>query len=85
MMSASYGSTPHTFPPFQHPSHELLRENGFVWTVYHKYHAKCLKGKVFYVVTSIEDTIVGVQVRWDFADTGNSGISFFIFLPKQNI
>lgn len=44
-MSASYGSTPHTFPPFQHPSHELLRENGFVWHVYHKYHAKCLKDR----------------------------------------
>lgn len=44
-MSASYGSTPHAFPPFQHPSHELLRENGFVWHVYHKYHAKCLKDR----------------------------------------
>ena len=41
----SYGSTPHAFPNFQHPSHELLSENGFVWHVYHKYHAKCLKGR----------------------------------------
>lgn len=46
MLSASYGSygsTPHTFPNFQHPSHELLQENNFVWHVYHKYRAKCLK------------------------------------------
>jgi hypothetical protein len=33
------------FPVFQHPSHELLRENGFVQQKYHKYHAKALKGK----------------------------------------
>ena len=42
----SYGSTPHSFPNFHHPSHELLQENNFVWHVYHKYHAKCLKGKI---------------------------------------
>ncbi|GAB1607282.1 la-related protein 1B isoform X2 [Argonauta hians] len=36
-------SAPQTFPQFQHPSYELLREKNFVWTVYHKYHAKCLK------------------------------------------
>jgi hypothetical protein len=40
----SYGSTPHAFPNFHHPSHELLKDNGFVWHVYHKYHSKCLKG-----------------------------------------
>jgi len=43
LLSASVGSAPHSFPNFQHPSHELLRENGFVWQVYNKYHAKCLK------------------------------------------
>lgn len=43
MLSASYGSTPHAFPNFEHPSHQLLKENNFVWHVYHKYHAKCLK------------------------------------------
>jgi hypothetical protein len=42
-LSVSVGSAPHAFPNFQHPSHELLRENGFVWQVYNKYHAKCLK------------------------------------------
>ena len=44
-MATSYG-TPiaQSFPKFQHPSHELLKENNFVWQVYHKYHAKCLKG-----------------------------------------
>jgi hypothetical protein len=41
MMSSSYGSygsTPHAFPAFHHPSHELLKDNNFVWHVYHKYH-----------------------------------------------
>lgn len=41
----SYGSTPHAFPNFHHPSHELLQDNGFVWHVYHKYHSKCLKDR----------------------------------------
>jgi len=45
-LSSSVGSAPHSFPNFQHPSHELLRENGFVWQVYNKYHARCLKGTV---------------------------------------
>ncbi|KAG0257101.1 La ribonucleoprotein domain member 1B [Actinomortierella ambigua] len=33
----------HSFPAFQHPSHELLHENGFVQHKYYKYHAKALK------------------------------------------
>ncbi|RUO96691.1 hypothetical protein BC936DRAFT_141611 [Jimgerdemannia flammicorona] len=33
----------HSFPAFQHPSHELLRENGFIQHKYYKYHAKALK------------------------------------------
>ena len=33
----------HSFPNFQHPSHELLRENGFVQHKYYKYHAKALR------------------------------------------
>lgn len=44
-LATSYGSLPNTFPNFRHPSHKLLKENNFVWHVYHKYHAKCLKGK----------------------------------------
>jgi len=32
-----------SFPAFQHPSHELLRENGFIQQKYYKYHAKALK------------------------------------------
>ncbi|KNC97999.1 uncharacterized protein SPPG_06417 [Spizellomyces punctatus DAOM BR117] len=31
------------FPAFQHPSYELLRENGFIQHKYSKYHAKALK------------------------------------------
>lgn len=30
-------------PYFQHPSHELLEENGFIQHKYHKFHARCLK------------------------------------------
>ncbi|XP_072611374.1 la-related protein 1B isoform X6 [Vulpes vulpes] len=37
-----YGCTPHSFPKFQHPSHELLKENGFTQQVYHKYRRRCL-------------------------------------------
>nr|KAF6401359.1 La ribonucleoprotein 1B [Rousettus aegyptiacus] len=38
----NYGCTPHSFPKFQHPSHELLKENGFTQQVYHKYRRRCL-------------------------------------------
>ncbi|KAG0324832.1 La ribonucleoprotein domain member 1B [Dissophora globulifera] len=34
---------PHSFPAFQHPSHELLHENGFIQHKYYKYHHKALK------------------------------------------
>ncbi|KAG0208020.1 La ribonucleoprotein domain member 1B [Mortierella sp. GBA30] len=34
---------PHSFPAFQHPSHELLHENGFIQHKYYKYHFKALK------------------------------------------
>jgi hypothetical protein len=30
-------------PYFQHPSHELLSENGFIQQKYQKFHARCLK------------------------------------------
>ena len=40
----SYGSTPQPIPRFQHPSHELLQDNGFTQQLYSKYHNKCLKG-----------------------------------------
>uniref|UniRef100_A0A8C9WP74 La ribonucleoprotein 1, translational regulator n=1 Tax=Scleropages formosus TaxID=113540 RepID=A0A8C9WP74_SCLFO len=38
----NYGCTPQSFPKFQHPSHELLKENGFTQHVYHKYRRRCL-------------------------------------------
>ncbi|KAI8146659.1 hypothetical protein BJV82DRAFT_665618 [Fennellomyces sp. T-0311] len=40
---SSSGELAHSFPHFQHPSHELLRENGFVQHKYYKYHAKALR------------------------------------------
>ena len=55
LLSSSYGKSPafgelstslemaHSFPHFEHPSHELLRENGFVQHKYYKYHAKALR------------------------------------------
>uniref|UniRef100_A0A8C3M9W5 Uncharacterized protein n=1 Tax=Geospiza parvula TaxID=87175 RepID=A0A8C3M9W5_GEOPR len=39
---AGYGCTPNSLPKFQHPSHELLKENGFTQQVYHKYRRRCL-------------------------------------------
>lgn len=41
----SYGCTPQSLPKFQHPSHELLKENGFTQHVYHKYRRRCLNGR----------------------------------------
>ncbi|XP_071504606.1 uncharacterized protein [Diadema antillarum] len=41
-ISTSYG-TPQSFPKFEHPSHELLKDNNFTQHAYHKYHQKCLK------------------------------------------
>ncbi|XP_041453585.1 la-related protein 1-like isoform X3 [Lytechinus variegatus] len=43
-ISTSYG-TPLNFPKFEHPSHELLKENNFTQHAYHKYHQKCLKDR----------------------------------------
>ncbi|XP_011298844.1 la-related protein 1B isoform X2 [Fopius arisanus] len=42
-LAGSYGSQPSSLPTFQHPSHALLKENGFTQQVYHKYHSRCLK------------------------------------------
>jgi la-related protein 1 len=42
-LSSSYG-TPQSLPTFQHPSHSLLKENGFTQLQYSKYHSRCLKG-----------------------------------------
>ncbi|KAF3841112.1 hypothetical protein F7725_006974 [Dissostichus mawsoni] len=39
------GCTPQSLPKFQHPSHELLKENGFTQHVYHKYRRRCLNAK----------------------------------------
>ncbi|KAK5577985.1 hypothetical protein RB653_002933 [Dictyostelium firmibasis] len=36
---------PSPFPYFQHPSYELLSENGFVQHKYNKYRSKCLKDR----------------------------------------
>ncbi|KAL1918576.1 uncharacterized protein VTP21DRAFT_2598 [Calcarisporiella thermophila] len=42
MLSTSYDIA-RSFPAFQHPSHDLLRDNGFIQHKYHKYHARALK------------------------------------------
>ncbi|TRY58106.1 hypothetical protein DNTS_027566 [Danionella cerebrum] len=39
---SNLGCTPQSLPKFQHPSHELLKENGFTQHVYHKYRRRCL-------------------------------------------
>ncbi|XP_062429963.1 la-related protein 1B isoform X2 [Rhea pennata] len=41
-LTGGYECTPNSLPKFQHPSHELLKENGFTQQVYHKYHRRCL-------------------------------------------
>lgn len=40
---SSVGSAPSSLPSFQHPSHALLKENGFTQHVYTRYRARCLK------------------------------------------
>ncbi|KAH6814283.1 LA RNA-binding protein [Perilla frutescens var. frutescens] len=40
--SPPVGSVPKPFPPFKHPSHKLLEENGFKQQLYKKYHKRCL-------------------------------------------
>ncbi|CAH2072227.1 unnamed protein product [Thlaspi arvense] len=40
--SPPVGSLPKSFPPFQHPSHQLLEENGFKQEKYLKYRSRCL-------------------------------------------
>ena len=37
------GSTPQSWPAFQHPSHALLGENGFTQQAYTRYRSRCLK------------------------------------------
>lgn len=44
-LSGSYGCTPHSLPKFWHPSHDLLRDNGFTQQGYHKYLRRCLNGE----------------------------------------
>ncbi|KAF5201140.1 La-related protein [Thalictrum thalictroides] len=43
--SPPVGSMPKPFPPFQHPSHQLLEENGFKQQKYLKYHKRCLNDR----------------------------------------
>ncbi|KAB2606323.1 la-related protein 1A-like [Pyrus ussuriensis x Pyrus communis] len=43
--SPPVGSVPKSFPPFQHPSHQLLEENGFKQQKYLKYHNRCLNDR----------------------------------------
>lgn len=43
--AGSYGCTPQSLPKFWHPSHELLRDNGFTQQGYHKYRRRCLNGE----------------------------------------
>ncbi|XP_008804064.1 la-related protein 1A-like isoform X2 [Phoenix dactylifera] len=43
--SPPVGSMPKSFPPFQHPSHQLLEENGFKQQKYLKFHKRCLNDR----------------------------------------
>ena len=39
-MGSSAGTTPQSLPAFHHPSHSLLKENGFTQLQYTKYHSR---------------------------------------------
>jgi len=41
--SSSLGASFKEFPAFQHPSYEILKENGFIQHKYTKFHAKAIK------------------------------------------
>ncbi|XP_020102845.1 la-related protein 1A-like [Ananas comosus] len=43
--SPPVGSMPKSFPPFQHPSHQLLEENKFKQQKYFKFHKRCLNDR----------------------------------------
>ncbi|GMI81837.1 hypothetical protein HRI_001852900 [Hibiscus trionum] len=43
--SPPVGSLPKSFPPFQHPSHQVLEENGFKQQKYQKFHKRCLNDR----------------------------------------
>lgn len=43
--SPPVGSMPKPFPPFQHPSHKLLEENGFKQQKYMKFQKRCLNDR----------------------------------------
>ncbi|XP_065861546.1 la-related protein 1A [Euphorbia lathyris] len=43
--SPPVGSMPKSFPHFQHPSHQLLEENGFKQQKYAKFHKRCLSDR----------------------------------------
>lgn len=45
-LTGSCSCMPQSFPKFEHPSHELLKENGFTQQVYQKYRRRCLSGKM---------------------------------------
>ncbi|KAG8453892.1 hypothetical protein GDO86_000496 [Hymenochirus boettgeri] len=49
-LAGTYSCTPHSLPKFHHPSHELLKENGFKQQVYHKYRKRCFNGKAFFIM-----------------------------------
>ncbi|OQR70184.1 la-related protein 1-like, partial [Tropilaelaps mercedesae] len=42
-LGSSYGSIPNSLPKFEHPSHALLKENGFTQQAYHRFKSKSLK------------------------------------------
>lgn len=52
-LGSSVGSAPSSLPTFQHPSHALLKENGFTQQVYTRYRARCLKGTLTVCVVAV--------------------------------
>lgn len=46
--ASSYGFSFKELTPFQHPSYELLQENGFIQQKYSKYHSRAIRGDSLY-------------------------------------
>ena len=63
---------------FQHPSHSLLKENGFTQLQYTKYHSRCLKGtdKGF----NFPNDDHNEDLDWRAITTYNYGDVFVIFV-----
>lgn len=82
--SPSTSPSAHSIPTFQHPSHSLLKANGFKQQQYHKYRHNCLKGTtnnnnkiiiiISFIIQNARDLELVSRRRWTLSS--DSGPSF---------